>query len=139
MAFDPFQVEYGILQGLSKFLITCKNIHQHHNYNCLYIIYDRILAIVLIDKFSENFTLSVGFVDIVIVEPISVDKFKIHNITLCKNSLLNDKNIQNLYVEALGNVEFEDNVILKKVHEGITNTTENEIYEEYINCLIELS
>ena len=90
------------------------------------------------NELKEKFGVGVGFIDIVIIEPISVDKFKIHNITLCKDSLLNDKNIQDLYIEALGNVEFEDNIILKKVHEGITNTTENEVYEEYVNCLTEL-
>lgn len=73
-----------------------------------------------------------GFITFTFIEPVDIDNYNLHNIYLCRNELLNDIEIHKFHILSLEVVDNEDDVIIKKIHEGIKNNNESEFYTEYV-------
>jgi len=71
-------------------------------------------------------------INIVYVEPISLDRYMIHNFWLCDKDLFEESEINKLFLDAMNDVENEDNDIINKIHQGMIGNYESEIFTEYI-------
>jgi choline monooxygenase len=73
-----------------------------------------------------------GFITFTFIEPINIESYNLHNIYLCKHELLNENEIQYFHIKSLDVVDSEDNIIINKIHQGLNNYNESELYEEYV-------
>lgn len=73
-----------------------------------------------------------GFITFTFIEPIDIESYKLHNIYLCMNELIDDTEMHKFHILSLDEVDNEDDIIINKIHEGIKNNNESELYVEYV-------
>jgi phenylpropionate dioxygenase-like ring-hydroxylating dioxygenase large terminal subunit len=74
----------------------------------------------------------VGQIMIGFIEPISIDQYKLHNIWLCDEKLIDEHELNEVFSSMFEQVDIEDDIISKRIHSGIINNFDNDTILEYV-------
>jgi len=84
-----------------------------------------ILPNVFLDIWSQQIVIT-------FIEPTELSKYKIHNIWLVHNKLIEKNTLLKTFMDIMNQVEDEDNIIINRIHDGILSNRNNKTLTEYI-------
>ena len=71
-------------------------------------------------------------INITFVEPISAEKYRLHNFWLCDENIVSNEKLIKIFSQAIDQVEAEDLEIIDRIHKGISSDFESEEITEWI-------